>query len=211
MMGMKNTKLALVLLVLSFVPLQAFLSGPIATSCLRCLHQRSAQRSSQAAGRVSAPITSCLSNEHAGTGQNKITWGGDAVSGLAVSKFGLPAVAFNCMLALFISAEPVQAEGRTGQQVFSQKCAACHANGGNVLNGAKTLKSDALAKYGYNNIDKVTEIITKGKAPMPAYGIKSKKLGLDPDEIQAVAQFVLDRADEDWQKPRAPAAASAEE
>jgi hypothetical protein len=28
---------------------------------------------------------------------------------------------------------------------------------------------------------------------MPAYGIKSKKLGLDPDEIEAVANYVLEQ------------------
>ena len=33
-----------------------------------------------------------------------------------------------------------------------------------------------------------------GKPPsMPAYGIKSKKLGLDPDEIEAVANYVLEQ------------------
>ena len=104
---------------------------------------------------------------------------------------------------LLCSAAPVQAEGRTGAQVFSQKCAACHANGGNVLNGAKTLKTDALAKYGYDDLDKVIEIVTKGKAPMPSYGIKSKKLGLDPDEIEAVATYVLERAEAEWQNPAA--------
>ena len=104
---------------------------------------------------------------------------------------------------LLCLATPVQAEGRTGAQVFSQKCAACHANGGNVLNGAKTLKTDALAKYGYDDLDKVIEIVTKGKAPMPSYGIKSKKLGLDPDEIEAVATYVLERAEAEWQNPAA--------
>ena len=102
---------------------------------------------------------------------------------------------------LLCLATPVQAEGRTGAQVFTQKCAACHANGGNVLNGAKTLRTDALAKYGYDDLDKVIEIVTKGKAPMPAYGIKSKKLGLDPDEIEAVATYVLERAEAGWQNP----------
>ena len=116
-------------------------------------------------------------------------------------------VALGYVLALFLSAEPVHAEGRTGEKIFSAKCAACHANGGNVLNGQKNLKSDALAKYGYDDIDKVIAIVTKGKPPMPAYGIKSKKLGLTPEEIESVAQYVLDRAEGGWQKPSAPIAA----
>ncbi len=38
-----------------------------------------------------------------------------------------------------------------------------------------------------------------GKPPsMPAYGIKSKKLGLDPDEIEAVANYVLEQVCE-WE------------
>ena len=32
-----------------------------------------------------------------------------------------------------------------------------------------------------------------GKGMMPSYAIKSKKLGLDPDEIEAVATYVLEQ------------------
>mmetsp|Transcript_28476 Transcript_28476/g.41819 ORF Transcript_28476/g.41819 Transcript_28476/m.41819 type:complete len:192 (-) Transcript_28476:118-693(-) len=103
------------------------------------------------------------------------------------------------LLALVLAAPPAMAEGRTGVLIFNQKCAACHQGGGNSVNKAKTLKSDALAKYGYDDLDKAIQIITKGKAPsMPAYGIKSKKLGLDPGEIEAVAQYVLDQAETGW-------------
>jgi len=111
-----------------------------------------------------------------------------------------PALALLLLAMTGGGAAPVHAEGRTGAQIFSQKCAACHANGGNVLNGKKSLKSDALANNGYDDVDKVIAIITKGKAPMPAYGIKNKKLGLDPEEIEAVANYVLERAEEGWQK-----------
>ena len=84
--------------------------------------------------------------------------GQDAAPGPALALGTLGAA-----LALALGgAGEAHAEGRTGVQIFSQKCAACHAGGGNVVNGKKTLQSDALQKYGYDDLDKAIEIISKG-------------------------------------------------
>jgi cytochrome c6 len=77
-----------------------------------------------------------------------------------------------------------------GSRVFSQNCAACHINGGNVVNGAKTLKKADLEKYDMYSTDKIITQVTKGKMAMPAF------LGrLTETEIENVAAYVLDQAD----------------
>lgn len=77
-----------------------------------------------------------------------------------------------------------------GSQIFAQNCAACHINGGNVVNGAKTLKKADLEKYEMYSVDKIVTQVTKGKMAMPAF------LGrLNETQIQDVAAYVYDQAD----------------
>ncbi|EKX40383.1 hypothetical protein GUITHDRAFT_75684 [Guillardia theta CCMP2712] len=103
-------------------------------------------------------------------------------------------------LLSFTGCDPALAEGRSGQEVFNTKCIACHQGGGNTLNPSKTLTEDSLKRDGYSDVSAIIDIVTKGKRPMPAYGIKSKKLGLDPDEIEAVSSYVLEQAKSGWKQ-----------
>ncbi|MGL5063439.1 MAG: c-type cytochrome, partial [Microcoleus sp.] len=61
-------------------------------------------------------------------------------------------------------------DAASGAKIFSANCAACHIGGGNVVMAMKTLKKDALAKYGMNSIEAITTQVTKGKNAMPAFG-----------------------------------------
>ncbi|NEP31197.1 c-type cytochrome [Moorena sp. SIO3B2] len=79
-------------------------------------------------------------------------------------------------------------------QVFAGNCASCHAGGKNLINAQKTLKKDALEKYGMYSKDKIVYQITNGKPPMPAF-----KGRLKPDVITALADYVLYQADNGWQ------------
>ncbi len=81
-----------------------------------------------------------------------------------------------------------------GEAIFKSNCAQCHVNGGNIVNRAKTLKKADLEK---NNMDSAAIItqITKGKGAMPAFGRRLKK-----DQIEAVAAYVLDQAENNWPK-----------
>ena len=78
-----------------------------------------------------------------------------------------------------------------GQQLFSQNCNACHAGGNNVINAEKTLKLDALEKYGKATIDAIISQVTNGQnaAGMPAFGDRFSE-----EEISNIAHFVLDQA-----------------
>lgn len=84
-------------------------------------------------------------------------------------------------------------DAANGAKLFSANCAACHIGGGNVVMGMKTLKKEALEKYGMNSIEAITTQITKGKSAMPAF------LGrLKPEQIDDIAAYVLEQSGKDW-------------
>lgn len=86
-----------------------------------------------------------------------------------------------------------------GQETFSGNCAACHTGGNNVVRPEATLKLAALEEYldGFGdaggNFDKrlaaIKYQVNNGKGGMPAW-----EDTLDPEEIEAVANYVLNNA-----------------
>ena len=80
-----------------------------------------------------------------------------------------------------------------GENIFNANCAACHVGGNNVIMPEKTLKKDALEKNGMNKVDSITYQVTNGKNAMPAFGGR-----LDDNEIENVANFVLNQSEIDW-------------
>jgi cytochrome c6 len=93
------------------------------------------------------------------------------------------------------SSPALAADLASGAKVFSANCAQCHAGGRNLVNAAKTLKKEALAKYHMDTPEAVIAQITKGKGAMPAFGKRLK-----PAKIEDVAAYVLDKADKGWKK-----------
>jgi len=80
-----------------------------------------------------------------------------------------------------------------GGQVLASNCAACHVGGGNVVNGAKTLKLADLEKYDMASLEAIKTQVTNGKSAMPAF------LGrLTDQDIDDVATYVLDQAESGW-------------
>ena len=90
------------------------------------------------------------------------------------------------------------AEVSNGAKIFNANCASCHIGGGNILIAEKTLKKEALSKYLENyDADSIQAIIYQvqnGKNAMPSY--KSK---LNEQEIQEVAAYVFQKAEQNWQ------------
>jgi cytochrome c6 len=80
-----------------------------------------------------------------------------------------------------------------GAKVFQANCAACHAGGRNLVSPPKTLKKEALEKYGMKSIEAITTQVTKGKGAMPKFGGR-----LSDQQIEDVATYVLSQADKDW-------------
>lgn len=103
---------------------------------------------------------------------------------------GLCVIAFYCLTAI---APAKAADLAQGAQVFAANCAACHAGGGNVVNGAKTLKIDALQQYEMASIEAIQYQVTNGKNAMPAFGGR-----LTDEQIENVANYVLDQSEKGW-------------
>ncbi|MDY6940855.1 MAG: c-type cytochrome [Cyanobacteriota bacterium] len=97
------------------------------------------------------------------------------------------------VMSLTFSSPALAANAAAGKGIFAANCAACHMGGNNVVNRMKTLKKDALEKYGMNSMDKIVYQVTNGKAAMPAFRGRLK-----PDQIENVAAYVLDQAEKGW-------------
>ncbi|MBE9230408.1 c-type cytochrome [Cuspidothrix issatschenkoi LEGE 03284] len=82
-----------------------------------------------------------------------------------------------------------------GAALFSANCAQCHARGKNLVNPSKSLKKTDLEKYEMYSSEAIIAQITKGKGAMPAFGKKLKA-----DEIQSIAAYVLEQAENGWNK-----------
>jgi cytochrome c6 len=114
----------------------------------------------------------------------------------------LPRIASACaaaVLAACAAVSPVHADLANGAAIFEAKCAACHAQGGNILAPGKTLQLEALQRNGYASAGAQVELYRNGKGQMPKYqGAIPKVSRLTDEELQDVAAFVLKRADEKW-------------
>jgi cytochrome c6 len=91
------------------------------------------------------------------------------------------------------SSPALAGDSASGAKVFSANCASCHAGGKNLVQANKTLKKDALEKYGMNSAEAIIAQVTNGKNAMPAF-----KGRLKPDQIENVAAYVLEQADKGW-------------
>lgn len=94
------------------------------------------------------------------------------------------------LCAVLFFAPPAWADST---KLFEYHCSGCHVNGGNIVRRGKTLKLKALEQNGYTTVDAIANIITNGKGNMSAY-----KERLTESEIQDLAQYVLDRANQNW-------------
>lgn len=96
--------------------------------------------------------------------------------------------------AMFTFATPALAgDAASGAKIFGANCAACHAGGRNVVNGAKTLQKADLEKYEKNSIDAIVYQVNNGAGAMPAF-----KGRLTDAQIEDVATYVLSQAEAGW-------------
>lgn len=83
--------------------------------------------------------------------------------------------------------------GAQGAQIFELHCAGCHIHGGNIVRRNKTLKLKALQRNHMDSLAAIREIVANGKGNMSAY-----KDRLTEVEIQTVAAYVLEQAEQGW-------------
>jgi cytochrome c6 len=99
-------------------------------------------------------------------------------------------------IALFATllSSPVQAADlNNGAKIFNANCSACHVGGNNVIIANKTLKKEALEKYGMDSLEAIKTQVTKGKNAMPAFGAR-----LNSEQIEDVASYVLSQSSKGW-------------
>uniref|UniRef100_A0A832M277 Cytochrome c6 n=1 Tax=Oscillatoriales cyanobacterium SpSt-402 TaxID=2282168 RepID=A0A832M277_9CYAN len=101
-------------------------------------------------------------------------------------------LAIACLLGLSCSSANA-ADLNNGAKIFNANCSACHVGGNNVIISSKTLKKEALEKYGMDSLEAIKSQVTNGKNAMPAF-----KSRLNPMQIEDVAAFVLSQAEKGW-------------
>ena len=90
-----------------------------------------------------------------------------------------------CALATTALAD---AKGRiSGRVEFEKHCAVCHADGGNVINAAKTLRKADREK---NGVKGWKDIVAKMRNPGPGM-TKFEKKDISDKEAKAIAEYVL--------------------
>ena len=79
-----------------------------------------------------------------------------------------------------------------GATLFQKNCALCHAGGATVFvsSGTKSLSKLDLELNNYATKEDIVKLLVKGKGLMPPY------LGASDQDMQDVAEFVLDKANE---------------
>lgn len=85
-----------------------------------------------------------------------------------------------------VESAPAVATAR-GAELFRARCAACHPDGGNVINPKKTLHAGVLAGHGIRDAGDIVQVMRK-----PGPGMTAFPPDLVPDEeARLIAQYVL--------------------
>lgn len=102
-----------------------------------------------------------------------------------------------CLIALLmlcpLARKSFAVDLANGRKVFQANCAACHKNGGNAVAGDKTLKKEAMLKYGRSSLEAIQKHVANGRGKMPAF-----KNFLSTKQIEDVSVYVLDQAEKGW-------------
>lgn len=100
-------------------------------------------------------------------------------------------------LWMYVAPPAAIAEGAPSESsvaaLFTQECAGCHVNGGNIVRRGKTLKQRALERNHVDSVEAIAHLITNGRGIMSAYGDR-----LTSEEIDLLAHYVWNQAQTDW-------------
>ena len=109
--------------------------------------------------------------------------------------FVIPAIIIIIFQASLQTRYILASDIRNGEAIFGNVCAGCHVRGGSVvLNGSKSLKLSDLDKRGIADVNSIAKIANEGIGYMKGYKNKLKK-----GEDKILAQWIIQRAEEDWE------------
>ena len=86
-----------------------------------------------------------------------------------------------------IGMNSVEAIEKTGEQLFAEHCAVCHAEGGNIINPKKTLQKKDLFANNIKTADDVIKTIRKPGPGMTAFDVKT----ISDKEARKIADFIF--------------------
>ena len=115
------------------------------------------------------------------------------VQAMALSMAMSMALVIALAIGLLVGAAPAPAAGLSGAELFSNHCAGCHVNGGNIIRRGQTLKLAALERHGIDGPAGILEIAVAGRGQMAGYGAVLGETG-----AEAVAAYVWQQALLDW-------------
>lgn len=90
-----------------------------------------------------------------------------------------------CCAAVACGQNPEVVSG--GEGLFKQYCQACHPNGKNIINPAKTLYAQDLKKNNRETPEAIVQIIRKAPAGMTSFDDKA----LPDKDAEAIARYIL--------------------
>ncbi|MEX0268107.1 cytochrome c6 PetJ [Leptolyngbyaceae cyanobacterium UHCC 1019] len=96
----------------------------------------------------------------------------------------------------FVIANPFPASAANlanGAKLFNANCSACHMGGNNVIISSKTLKKEALDKYGMASLEAIRTQVTNGKNAMPSFRSR-----LNDNQIEDIADYVITQSQKGW-------------
>ena len=86
-----------------------------------------------------------------------------------------------------IGLNSVEATEKTGEQLFTEHCAVCHAEGGNIINPKKTLLKKDLFANNIKTADDVIKTIRKPGPGMTAFDVKA----ISDKEARKIADYIF--------------------
>lgn len=102
-------------------------------------------------------------------------------------RFSIATAAATAVIGLLLWQTPLQAADKTGEAKFKEHCAACHADGGNIIKTDRTLFRTDREKHGIKTANDIVKTMRKPGVGMPAFDKKTV-----PDkEAKAIADYII--------------------
>ena len=86
-----------------------------------------------------------------------------------------------------IALNSVEAAEKTGEQLFTEHCVVCHAEGGNIINPKKTLLKKDLFANNIKTADDIIKTIRKPGPGMTAFDVKT----ISDKEARKIADYIF--------------------
>jgi cytochrome c6 len=93
-----------------------------------------------------------------------------------------------CILTFSISVQTsLAASKKLGETEFKEHCAACHADGGNIIKADKTLSREDREKHGIKTAKDIVNIMRKPGEGMTIFDKKT----VSDKEAKAIADYIM--------------------